>query len=69
MYIKSSCQSNLRDIHNPVHSIKKQVLTWKLFATQALSQTQKNVSEPQTGIEPATFRSPVRASHIFLSLR
>ena len=27
----------------------------KLFATQALSQTQKNVSEPQTGIEPATF--------------
>ena len=25
------------------------------FATQALSQTQKNVSEPQTGIEPATF--------------
>ena len=27
----------------------------KLFATQALSQTQKNVSEPQTGIEHATF--------------
>ena len=27
----------------------------KLFATQALSQTQKNVSEPQTEIEPATF--------------
>ena len=27
----------------------------KLFATQALSQTQKNVSVPQTGIEPATF--------------
>ena len=26
----------------------------ELFATQALSQTQKNVSEPQTGIEPAT---------------
>ena len=25
------------------------------FATQALSQTQRNVSEPQTGIEPATF--------------
>ena len=25
------------------------------FATQALSQTQKNVSELQTGIEPATF--------------
>ena len=25
------------------------------FATQALSQTQKNVSEPQMGIEPATF--------------
>ena len=25
----------------------------KLFATQALSQTQKHVSEPQTGIEPA----------------
>ena len=32
----------------------------KLLATQALSQTQKNVSEPQTGIEPATFWSPVR---------
>ena len=32
----------------------------KLFATQALSQTQKNVSEPQTGIEPATFWSPVK---------
>ena len=29
--------------------------TCELFATQALSQTQKNVSEPQTGIEPATF--------------
>ena len=27
----------------------------KLFATQALSQTQKNVSEPQMGIEPTTF--------------
>ena len=27
----------------------------KLFATQALSQTQKHVSEPQMGIEPATF--------------
>ena len=27
----------------------------KLFATQALSQTQKNVSEPQTGNESATF--------------
>ena len=27
----------------------------KSFATQALSQTQKNVSEPQMGIEPATF--------------
>ena len=26
----------------------------KLFATQALSQTQKNVSEPQTGIEPVS---------------
>ena len=25
------------------------------FATQALSQTHKNVSEPQIGIEPATF--------------
>ena len=25
----------------------------KLFATQALTQTQKNLSEPQTGIEPA----------------
>ena len=25
------------------------------FATQVLSQTQKNVSEPQTGIEPTTF--------------
>ena len=24
----------------------------KVFATQALSQTQENVSEPQTGIEP-----------------
>ena len=35
----------------------------KLFATQALSQTQKNVSEPQTGIEPATFWSPVRRSN------
>ena len=34
----------------------------KLFATQALSQTQKNVSEPQTGIESATFWSPVRES-------
>ena len=34
----------------------------KLFATQALSQTPKNVSEPQTGIEP-WFRN------IFLSLR
>ena len=32
----------------------------KLFATQVLSQTQKNVSEPQTGIEPTTFWSPVR---------
>ena len=27
-----------------------------------LSQTQKNVSEPQTGIEAATFWSPVRRS-------
>ena len=27
---------------------------------EALSQTQKNVSEPQTGIEPATCCSPVR---------
>ena len=34
----------------------------KLFATQALVQTQKIVSEPQTGIELATFRSPVRRS-------
>ena len=25
------------------------------FATQALSQTQKNVSEPQTGVELTTF--------------
>ena len=25
------------------------------LATQALSQTQKNVSEPRTGSEPATF--------------
>ena len=33
------------------------------FATQALSQTQKNVFEPQTGIEPATFWSPVRRSN------
>ena len=31
------------------------LFTCKLFATQALSQTQKNISEPQTGIEPATF--------------
>ena len=28
-----------------------------------LSQTQKNVSEPQTGFEPATFWSPVRRSN------
>ena len=34
----------------------------KLFATQALSQTQKNVSESQTGIKPAIFWSPVRPS-------
>ena len=32
----------------------------KLFATQALSQTEKKVSELQTGIEPAAFWSPVR---------
>ena len=31
------------------------VIKGKLFATQALSQTKKNVSEHQTGIEPATF--------------
>ena len=35
----------------------------KLFATQALSQTQKNVSEPQTGIKPATYWSLVRRSN------
>ena len=27
----------------------------KLFATQALLQTQKYVSDPQAGIEPANF--------------
>ena len=35
----------------------------KLFATQALSQTEKNVSEPQMGIKPATFWSPVKSSN------
>ena len=30
-------------------------LNEKCFATQALSRTPKNVSEPQTGFEPATF--------------
>ena len=33
-----------------------------LLLMQALSQTQKNVSETQMGIEPATFWSPVRRS-------
>ena len=40
-----------------------QVDNGKLFATQALSQPQKNVSEPQMGIELATFWSPVRCSN------
>ena len=31
------------------------IVKGKLFAAQVLLQTQKNVSEPQTGIEPATF--------------
>ena len=38
------------------------------FATQALSQTQKNVSEPQTGIEPATFWSHRRLKTAGLTL-
>ena len=38
-----------------VKTLARFIYIWKLFATQALSQTQKNVSEPETGIEPATF--------------
>ena len=37
------------------HWATEAVLSLKLSATQAQSQTQKNASEPQTGIEPATF--------------
>ena len=36
----------------------------KLFATQALSQTEKNVSEPQMGIKPATFWSPLSSEKL-----
>ena len=35
----------------------------KLFCYSSLSQTQKNICEPQTGIEPTTFWSPVRRSN------
>ena len=44
-------------IYSAQHQTRFHVLSiGKLFATQALSQTpQKNVSEPQTGIKPATF--------------
>ena len=46
-------------IYSAQHQTRFHVLSiGKLFATQALSQTQKNFSEPQTGIEPATFWSP-----------
>ena len=51
---------NIADL---VEIVRLHVNIGKLFATQALSQTQKNVSEPQTGIEPATFWSPVRRSN------
>ena len=39
------------------------ISNYKISAARALSQTPKNVSEPQTGIEPTTFRSPVRRSN------
>ena len=40
-------------------TIITQVIAFSHFLLKHLSQTQKNVSEPQTGIKPATFWSPV----------
>lgn len=37
------------------HDSESGVFEGKLFATQTLSQTEKNVSEPRTDIETATF--------------
>ena len=53
--LKRLCISNRTGIYS----------SWccKLFAIQTLSQTQKNVSEPQTGSKPVTFWPPVRCSN------
>ena len=60
------CKCHIKDTPSSQNFATKfhdKVCKVKLFATQALSQTQKNISEPQTGIEPATFWSPVRRSN------